>query len=74
LGNLGEPADIPAGNAAQSPRFNGISAHYIEMSPNAFTAPGSGAKLYHQNETNAGGAIAIDHNFAVIKKEGGNIF
>lgn len=70
LGNLGEPAGIPSGNAAQSPRFNGISAHYIELAPTALTALGSGVKLYHQKETNAGGATAIDHNFAVIRKDG----
>jgi hypothetical protein len=70
LGNLGLPADIPAGNAGQSPKFNGISAHYIEMAPSAFTQIGNGAILYHQKETNNGGSNAIDHQYAVIRKDG----
>jgi len=73
-GNLGEPAGIPAGNAAQSPRFNGISAHYIEMAPSAFTALGQGAVLYHQKETSRGGSVAIDHKFATVKKDGEEFF
>lgn len=74
LGNLGQPADIPEGNAGQSPRFNGISAHYIEMAPTAWTALGQGAVLYHQKETSRGGSIAIDHKFASIKMDGEEFF
>jgi hypothetical protein len=74
LGNLGQPAVIPAGNAGQSPKFNGISAHYIEMAPGMFTQLGKGAILYHQPETTAGGALAIDHSKAVIKKDGETFF
>jgi hypothetical protein len=70
LGNLGQPVAIPAGNAGQSPSFNGISAHYIEMAPSAFTQIGQGAILYHQAETTKGGAIAIDHSKAVVKNNG----
>ncbi len=70
LGNIGEPAPIPAGNAGQSPKFNGISAHYIEMAPTAFTQIGQGSILYHQAETTQGGANAIDHSKAVIKNNG----
>lgn len=70
LNNIGEPAGVPAGNAAQSPDFNGISAHYLELAPNAFTALGSGTVLYHQAETTKGGANAIDHSKAIIRKNG----
>ena len=35
LNNIGQPATLPAGNAAQSPIFNSISAHYLEFTPNA---------------------------------------
>jgi len=31
LDNFGNPAIIPIGNSAQSPRFYGMSAHYIEL-------------------------------------------
>jgi hypothetical protein len=51
---------VPANHGAQSPRFNKMSAHYIEMTPNQFTGLGAGAVLYHAPETNAGGATAID--------------
>jgi hypothetical protein len=74
LGNLGQPAALPAGNAGQSPKFNGISAHYIEMAPTAWTQIGEGAKLYHQSETTQGGSNAIKHSEAVIKKDGETFF
>jgi hypothetical protein len=70
LGNIGQPVSIPAGNAGQSPKFNGISAHYIEMAPTALTQIGQGAILYHQAETTQGGTNAIDHSKAVIKNNG----
>src|SRR5258705_625191 len=60
LNNIGQPQGVPAGNAGQSPVFNKMSAHYIEMTPTAFTALGGGAVLYHAPETTIGGATAID--------------
>jgi hypothetical protein len=60
LDNLGNPSTLPTGHGAQSPRFNKMSAHYIEMTPNQFTGLGAGAVLYHAPETNSGGATAID--------------
>ena len=70
LGNLGNPTSIPAGNAGQHPIFNSISAHYLELAPNAYTALGSGVKLYHAAETALGGSTAIDFSKAIIKKPG----
>ncbi len=60
LDNLGNPSTIPANHGSQSPRFNNMSAHYIEMTQNQFTLPGGGAVLYHAPETMAGSANAID--------------
>lgn len=60
LNNLGLPAGIPSGNAGQSPKMNKMSAHYLELAQNAFTALGSGVVLYHADETNLGGTTAID--------------
>jgi hypothetical protein len=51
---------MPAGHAGQSPVFNKMSAHYVELSPTAFTAVGAGAVLYKAPETTAGGSTAID--------------
>jgi hypothetical protein len=60
LNNLGQPAAMVAGNAGQSPVFNKMSAHYIELAPSAFTALGGGAVLYKAAETTSGGNKAID--------------
>lgn len=68
--NLGQPATIPPGHAAQSPDFSKISAHYFELAPTAYTQLGDGAILYHADETTAGGAVAIDFSKAVVVGEG----
>lgn len=69
LNNLGQPSTVAAGNAAQSPVFNKISSHYLELAPNANTALGGGTILYHAPETTAGGANAIDFSKAKIVGE-----
>jgi hypothetical protein len=60
LNNIGLPSTIPAGNAAQTPVVNKMSAHYIELAPGALTQLGTGAVLYHAIETTTGGSKAID--------------
>jgi hypothetical protein len=67
LDNLGNPSTVPAGNSAQSPVFNKMAAHYVELTPTALTAVGSGKILYHAAETSVGGSIAIDHSQSVMK-------
>ena len=70
LNNLGQPSTVGAGNAAQSPSFNSISAHYLEFTPNALTQVGQGAILYSGPSTMLGGANAIDFSQAKIVGEG----
>lgn len=70
LNNIGQPATLPAGNAAQSPIFNSISAHYLEFTPNAMTQVGQGSVLYTGPSTTLGGANAIDFSLAKIVDEG----
>lgn len=70
LNAIGQPAPMPAGNAGQSPRFNSMSAHYVELAPNAFTALGAGAILYKAPEVTTGGSKAID--FSNSKFAGNN--
>lgn len=70
LNNLGQPAVVVSGNAAQSPLFNTISAHYVEMAPNANTQIGQGTILYHAPETNLGGSNAIDFSQSKIVSQG----
>lgn len=70
LGNLGEPSPVADGNAAQTPNFNGISAHYVELAPNQFTQLGEGAVIYSGEETTAGGANAVDFSQSIVVDEG----
>lgn len=70
LNNLGQPATIPSGHAAQSPDFSKISAHYFELAPTAYTQLGNGTVLYHADETTQGGAVAIDFSKAIVVGEG----
>lgn len=66
LNNLGQVSTIPQGNAAQTPIFSKISAHYIELAPNAITQIGQGAIVYHAPETTVGGGPAIDFGLSKI--------
>ncbi|SDJ29645.1 hypothetical protein [Flavobacterium noncentrifugens] len=70
LDNIGQPSKVALGNAAQSPDFNSISAHYLEFAPTANTQLGKGAILYHGTETTMGGKNAIDFNQAKVVSEG----
>lgn len=69
LNNLGQVSTIPAGHAAQSPFFNGISSNYIEMAELSSTPLGLGEILFHGAETTAGGDLAIDFSQAKIVGE-----
>jgi len=60
LGNFGEPVSVAAGNAAQSPSINRMSANYIEFAPNMLTALGTGEIVFSGSETTSGGEKAID--------------
>ena len=44
LNNIGMPATVPSGHGAQSPRFNFISQHYVELAGD-FDALGAGLDL-----------------------------
>ena len=66
LDNLGNPSSIPAGNSAQSPSFNKMSAHYIELAQDMYTALGTGAVIYRAPEVTTGGAAAIDFSKSVF--------
>ena len=70
LGATGQPAPLPSGHAGQSPTFNAMSAHYIELAQGPLTPLGGGAVLYKAAETTAGGSNAIDFNQSVFAKDG----
>lgn len=71
LGNNGQPVAVAPGNGSQSPVFNELSAHYLELAPTANTLLGTGEVLYHAPETTAGGNIAIDFNQSINVTPGG---
>lgn len=64
LNNIGLPAPVPVGHSAQTPDFQQMSVHYIELAPGAFTELGKGAVVYHAEETNKGGTAAVDFDKA----------
>lgn len=69
LDSFGNPSTVPSGRAAQSPDFNSISAHYIELTPTATTLLGNGEVLYNGVQTTAGGETAIDFAQSTIVGE-----
>ncbi len=71
LNSIGQASTIPAGNAALSPVFNVMSAHYIELAPSAFTLLGMGEVLYKAPETSSGGSTAIDFSQSNAVANGG---
>ena len=74
LNAFGQTSTLPSGHAAQNPDFHAMSAHFIELVPNAFTAVGSGDLIYKGEETSAGGANAVDFDQAIVKGEGETFF
>lgn len=74
LDNFGNPTGIASGHAAQSPVFNKMGAHYIELAADSLTPLGSGQILYKAAETTAGGANAIDFAQAKNVSEGEEFF
>lgn len=69
LNNFGQPATMPAGNAAQDPDFKVMSAHYVELAPDALTQLGDGQVLYKADETTIGGDNAIDFEQSIVVPE-----
>lgn len=69
LNNFGQPSTVPQGNAAQSPIFKKMAAHYVEMVPTALTQLGNGQVLYHAEETTLGGSTAIDFDKTTVVGE-----
>jgi hypothetical protein len=70
LNAVGVASPMVAGHSGQSPRFNSMSAHYLELAPSATTLLGAGAVLYKAPEVTTGGSTAID--FSKSKFAGNN--
>lgn len=70
LDNSGQPSRMALGNAALTPNFHEVSAHYIELVPDRYRQLGEGTVLYHAPETQIGGDNAIDFGKARIVSGG----
>jgi len=70
LNNLGQPDTMPANHAAQSPVFNYMSSHYIELAPTATTQLGNGDVLYRAPEVGTGSNLAIDFSKSIVVPQG----
>lgn len=73
LNGIGEPAVIPAGNAALNPDFNSMSAFYIELVPDKFTQIRDGAVIYEAKtqtaEANSNFTEAVIFDEAIVSDE-----
>ena len=73
LNSFGQPASIPTENAAISPIFSSLSAHFIELVPTEFTPYQSGTFVYKGAEVPAGNSnrfsTAIDFDNAIFGDE-----
>lgn len=74
LDAFGNPSVISPTNAGFSPRFNKMSAHYIEMAQTNTTAVGAGKVLYRAPETTCGGSNAITFCQSITAKQGDTFF
>ena len=70
LNNIGQVTAVPSGNATQSPSFEGMGVHFIELAQDATTLYKAGEIVYQGAETYEGGDIAIDFDQAKIADEG----
>ncbi|HXB41008.1 MAG TPA: hypothetical protein VNZ49_10735 [Bacteroidia bacterium] len=79
LNNLGQVSTIPANHRAQSPKFNAMGAHYIEMATSDYTAVGGGTVLYVTPSVTTGITTgtytnAIDFNQQPVKGQGEELY
>ena len=78
LDGRGQPAVVPDTHSTQTPDFNAMSAHYIELTPNEYTIPGQGVQVYKGATISGQGVVTIDGDDldpidwskAVVKDEG----
>lgn len=70
LGNFGEPQSIPDGHAAQTPTFNLMGAHYIELAEKNDIPAYNGTLIYESPVTSKGGSEAIDFDRALYAADG----
>ena len=70
LDNLGQPATIPAGNAAQTPNLKELGVHSIELIDYVFSLPTSSTVIYKGETKTVNGVSGIDFDKELIVKDG----
>jgi hypothetical protein len=68
LDNLGNIAVVPSNHRTQSPKFNLMSAHYIELAQTDYTLVGQGNVLYKAEEVASTGKFTTAIDFDKSKK------
>jgi hypothetical protein len=74
LNDQGQVSLPSQGIGAQSPSLTGMSINYIELMPEAGTAPGAGVLLYKTAETTCGGAKASNFCKGTVVAENALVF
>ncbi|MEL6660029.1 MAG: hypothetical protein AAFP77_20455 [Bacteroidota bacterium] len=75
LDNLGNPSTVPSDHATQTPSFNGLSIHFLELVADEFTPYQQGAFVFKGKEVSAsnsnpyGFTTAIDFDQALVAGE-----
>ena len=69
LDNLGNPAAVPEGNAAQNPDFDILGVHFIGLYPDKFTPYDEGVTITSTATTGSGGELAIDFDSELFFNE-----
>lgn len=65
LGNFGQVEVLPEGNAGQSPAFNQMGAHYVELAQKNDIPAYNGQTIFNGPTTTKGGEEAIDFDQAL---------
>ena len=68
--NFGNPSVIPAGNAAQTPDFNFLGVHSIELINYVVSLPSSSTVIYKGAEREHNGEMGIDFDQEIIVADG----
>jgi hypothetical protein len=70
LDNFGNPSVIIAGHAAQTPRFNSLGVHSIELINYVMSLPSSSTVIYRGEERSFNGEVGIDFEQEIIVEDG----
>lgn len=70
LDNFGSPATLPIGHATQTPKFNELGVHSIELIDYVLSFPTNSTVVYKGEEKSVNGEVGIDFDLERIVREG----